>query len=285
MGLEAPWRVDDALRHARSVGLDRLDALLLLGRALQRDRSWLMAHGEHVLTPEEVAGITFTFSRRAQGVPLSYLVGQREFHGLMLKVTQDVLDPRPDTETLVDWALEGLGQARPVEPRDPPVRVMDLGTGSGAIALALQAARPDWEVHASDASAAALAVARGNAQALGLPVRFHEGSWWDALPQGLRLHLAVSNPPYIRPDDPHLVALVHEPRSALVAEDQGLADLRALIEGAHAHLLPGGWLLLEHGHDQAEPVARLLAGAGFESIGHRRDLAGHTRCTGGRLAG
>ena len=285
MALETGCRVDDALRHARGLGLDRLDAMLLLGQALQRDRSWLMAHGEHALTPIQIEEITAAFSRRVQGMPLSYLVGQREFHGLMLRITPDVLDPRPDTETLVDWALEVMSEAAPRPAGEGPCRVFDLGTGSGAIALAIQAARPDCEVHASDASAAALSVALGNAQALGLPVRFHEGSWWSALPPGLRVDLAVSNPPYIRPDDPHLTALVHEPASALVAAEDGLADLRQLIEGAHAHLLPGGWLLMEHGYDQAEAVARLLRGAGFESIGHRQDLAGHTRCTGGRLAG
>ncbi len=276
MVAEAAPTVEAALRTARAKGVDRLDAQLLMAHTLGRPRSWVMAHGEHVLTPDESASFGAQLQRRADGVPLSYLVGQREFHGLNLRVTPAVLDPRPDTETLVEWALERLGPSHQV--------VVDLGTGSGAIALAVKAARPACEVHATDASEAALAVARGNAQALGLTVLFHAGSWWHAVPRDLRVDLALSNPPYIRDDDPHLGALVHEPRSALVSGPDGLADLRRLIGGAPAHLKPGGWLMLEHGHDQGEAVGALLRERGFVEVEHRRDLAGHTRCTGGRLA-
>lgn len=270
--------MDAALRAARAAGLERLDALLLIGHVLQRDRTWLVAHGEQVLTTRETTAIAALMNRRAAGVPLAYLLGRHEFHGLMLAITPDVLDPRPDTETLVDWALGLIPSA------DAPLRVLDLGTGSGAIALALKAARPACEVHATDASAPALAVAQGNAQALGLAVAFHEGFWWEAAPAG-RFDLVLSNPPYIAEDDPHLPALMHEPRSALVAPDDGLGDLRCIIEGAPDQLQPGGWLLLEHGHTQGGAVADLLTRSGFVEVGHRQDLGGHVRCTGGRLAG
>ncbi len=276
--LEPDHTVDEALRRARAQGVERLDAIRLLGLVLQRERSWLTAHGEQALTSCQVTQFTSLLDRRAAGVPLAYLLGQREFHGLMLRVTPDVLDPRPDTETLVDWALEL------VLPNRKGCRVVDLGTGSGAIALAFKAARPACEVHATDASASALNVARGNAESLGLPMLFHEGSWWAALPP-MRFDLVLSNPPYIAEGDPHLPALVHEPRAALVADDGGMKDLKAIVEGAASHMSPGGWLLLEHGHTQGPEVAALLARAGFAAVGHRHDLAGHVRCTGGRLAG
>lgn len=274
---EPPRSVDEALKGARARGVDRLDALCLVGHVLQRDRVWLMAHGEQTLTLSESASIEELIGRRAAGMPLAYLLGRREFHGLMLTVTPDVLDPRPDTETLVDWALEMV----PAHPTD--CRAIDLGTGSGAIALAFKAARPTCEVHACDVSDAALAVARRNAQSLGLDVTFHAGSWWAALPPG-HFDLALSNPPYIAQNDPHLPALVHEPWTALVAGDDGLDDLRAIIAGAPSRLRPRGWLLLEHGHEQGSAVAALMAAHGFVDIDHRRDLAGHVRCTGGRLA-
>jgi len=185
-----------------------------------------------------------------------------------------VLVPRPETELLVEWALECL-------PAEAAVDVIDLGTGSGAIALALQRERPLARVHASDASADALAVARGNAQRLGLAVQFVHGDWWAPL-QGRRFALAVSNPPYIAGDDPHLPALVHEPRGALTPEGDGLDALRRVVRDAPAHLLPGAWLLLEHGHDQADAVQALLHAAGFEAPQTRADLAGLPRCTGAR---
>lgn len=220
--------------------------------------------------------------RRVNGVPLAYLLGHREFHGLRLGVTPAVLDPRPDTETLVDWALDiAAGMTR--SSLQAPAQAIDLGTGSGAIALAFQAARPDWRVCATDVSLQALAVAQGNATALGVGVEFRAGHWWDAVPQR-RFDLALSNPPYIAENDPHLPALIHEPITALVSGPDGLHDLRQIIAGAPTHLRPGGWLLLEHGHDQAEAVAACLTAAGFTAVSHRQDLAGHRRCTGGCLA-
>lgn len=305
MAPDAALTVDAALLRARSMGLPRLDTQLLVGAVLQRDRPWLLSHGEHVLTHKESQELERLLHRRVEGVPMAYLLGHREFHGLKLRVTPDVLDPRPDTETLVDWALAQLGVTKAPALESVPAeaalpvraastiaspqaagpggpRVLDLGTGSGAIALAIKNACPGANVHASDASAGALAVARGNAAELGLAVTFHEGSWWQAL-GGLCFDLVVSNPPYIREDDPHLPALAHEPRAALVAAEGGLSDLRAIVEGAKGHLNPGAWLLLEHGHDQSRAVAALLQAAGFVAVDHRQDLAGHTRCTGGRL--
>ena len=290
--------MQQALLRARQAGLDRLDAQVLLLHRLGRsphDRAWLIAHDTDVLSPAAARDFLALCARRLQGEPVAYLIGRREFHGLELQVDARVLDPRPDTETLVDWALEALaGTEAP--------RVIDLGTGSGAIALALKHRRPDARVWALDASADALAVARANADRLGLPVRFVRGSWmedWDArqaettvidmndapgpaLPD--RFDLIVSNPPYIRTDDPHLAALRHEPLSALASGADGLDDLRLIVEQAREHLLPGGWLLLEHGWDQGDEVAGLLTAQGYGDIQHRLDLAGHVRCTGGRVA-
>ncbi|EHR73164.1 protein-(glutamine-N5) methyltransferase, release factor-specific [Burkholderiales bacterium JOSHI_001] len=267
-----------ALAQAAAAGLDRLSAQRLLGRALGRPREWLIAHDDALLTPAQAARFLDDAARRADGVPLAYLLGEREFHGLALQVGPAVLDPRPDTEALVDWALDVLGHR-------PAATVADLGTGSGAIALALAAAAAqrdtNWQVHASDASPAALAMAQANAQRLGLPVHFATGSWWQAWPR-LGFDLVASNPPYIAADDPHLPALKHEPRMALVSGPDGLDDIRQIVAGAPQHLNPGAWLLLEHGWQQADAVAALLAQAGFGDVQHRLDLAGHRRCTGGR---
>lgn len=268
--------LDQALKAARAAGVERLDAQLLAGHVLQRSRSWVVAHGDEPLSPQAASRLSALLQQRARGVPLAYLTGEREFHGLRLRVTAEVLDPRPDTETLVDWALELMAGR-------PSGGVIDLGTGSGAIGLALKARQPEWEVHASDVSETALAVARSNAHRLGLKVHFHAGSWWQAVP-GRAWDLAVSNPPYIPEGDPHLAALTHEPRSALVAGAEGLDDLRTLIADAPLRLLAGAWLLLEHGYDQGAAVADLMHSAGFSEVRHRQDLNGHVRCTGGRLA-
>ena len=273
----------EALQAARQTGLDRLDAQVLLLHCLGRehhDRAWLIAHDSDTLPTEATERFTALCQRRLAGEPVAYLVGQREFHGLTLQVDARVLDPRPDTETLVDWALDVLaGQTAPT--------VLDLGTGSGAIALALQHRRPDAQVWAVDASADALAVARGNAERLSLPVRFRLGHWLRDWPTGTtdtppaRFELIVSNPPYIRADDPHLAALTHEPLQALASGADGLDDIREIVAQARAHLRPGGHLLLEHGWDQGADVARLLEQAGYGRVEHRQDLAGHVRCTGG----
>ena len=272
--------VAQALADARARGVDRLDAQLLLARATASSRSWLLAHDDAPLGAGQAAAFRADLARRAAGEPLAYIVGEKEFHGLALQVNADVLVPRPDTEVLVDWALELLhGMLAHL----PSPRVVDLGTGSGAIALALKHACPEAQLSAVDASAAALAVARANAQCLGLDVRLHQSHWWDAL-AGQHFDLAVSNPPYIADGDAHLDALQHEPRMALSSGADGLDAIRHIVEGSVAHLAPGGWLLLEHGHDQAERVAALLAQAGFTRIASRRDLGGVLRCTGGCAA-
>jgi release factor glutamine methyltransferase len=267
-----------ALAEARSAGLDRLDAQLLLLHALGKsaaERAWLVAHDQDTLPFDAAERFTALCARRAQGEPLAYLVGRQEFFGLTLSVDPRVLIPRPDTETLVNWALE------PLQPPLPPAaRVLDLGTGSGAIALALQQARPAWQVSAIDASADAVAVARSNAQALGLNVPVTLSRWLESVTG--EFDLMVSNPPYVREGDPHLVALGHEPTQALTAGADGLDDLRQIIAAAPGHLAGGGWLLLEHGWDQAAPVSGLLRARGFEAVGSRPDLAGILRCTGGR---
>jgi release factor glutamine methyltransferase len=274
----SPATVASALAEAQSRGLDRLDAQLLLGHLLGRSRAWLVAHGDDPLSADTAHAYGALCARRAEGEPLAYLVGEREFHGLALQVSPAVLVPRPDTETLVDWALDLL--AGELAPRQPAA-VADLGTGSGAIALAVKHRCPAARVDAIDLSEAALAVARANAQRLGLAVDFHCGSWWGPL-VGRRFDLILSNPPYIAAGDPHLAALRHEPALALSPGGDGLDAIRHIAAGALAHLQPGGWLLLEHGWDQAAPVAALLAEAGLEGVTNRADLAGHLRCTGGR---
>jgi release factor glutamine methyltransferase len=269
-----PETVAGALAAARALGIERLDAQLLLAHHLARPRTWLVAHAEAALAEAVAQAFLADVSRRADGVPLAYLTGTHEFHGLKLHVTPDVLDPRPDTETLVDWALDLLAnEAAPL--------VADLGTGSGAIALAIRHACPQATVWATDASEAALIVARGNAQRLGLELHWHHGHWWQGFPAA-KLHLAVSNPPYIAAGDPHLRALHHEPLMALTPGGDGLGAIREIVAGAPSHLRPGAWLLLEHGHDQAEAVHDCLALHGFAELSTRNDLAGHVRCSGGR---
>jgi release factor glutamine methyltransferase len=264
--------IPQALAEARRSGVARLDAQLLLSHLLQRPREWLLAHDDETLSASQAAAFESLLARRAHGEPLAYLVGEREFCGLRLQVTPEVLVPRPETEGLVEWALQGLASA-------PAASVVDLGTGSGAIALAVKQAAPSAHVCASDASPTALEVARGNARRHGLDIEWACGDWWAPW-VGRRFGLAVCNPPYIAGDDPHLAALGHEPRSALTPGGDGLGALRAVIAGAPQHLLPGAWLLLEHGHDQAGAVRQLLSQAGFTAPQTRVDLAGLPRCTG-----
>jgi release factor glutamine methyltransferase len=289
--------LDQAIRHAQSLGLERLDAQLLLLHALGRAgsaRAWLLAHGDDALPTEAQAVLQTLAQRRAAGEPLAYITGFKEFYGLSLAVDARVLDPRADTETLVDWALEcmdawtqahggteetslaaDVGAASTMPPA-----LIDLGTGSGAIALALGHSRPAWQVHALDFSADALAVARANAARLSLDVTFHQGAWLQGMQASFAL--IVSNPPYIAAQDAHLAALTHEPLQALASGADGLDDIRAIIRQAPSHLHAGGWLLLEHGYDQASVVRALLQDAGFTSIASRCDLAGIERCSGGQ---
>lgn len=278
-----PGTLAQALAQAQALGLAPLDAQMLLLHALGRsphDRAWLLAHGHDALAPETARTHGALTARRAAGEPLAYLTGVHEFFGLPLQVDARVLDPRPDTETLVDWALAALPAPSPYAPAP---RVLDLGTGSGAIALALAHARPDLHVTAVDRSGDALDVARSNARRLGLPVAFVQGSWFA--PVAGRFDLIVSNPPYIPAADPHLAALTHEPRSALASGADGLDDIRRIVAQAPAHLAPGGWLLLEHGWDQAAAVRTLLTQAGLGEVHSRPDLAGIARCTGGQWPG
>ena len=280
--MNTPRTLAEALRQAETRGKDhgltRLDVQRLMLHALARDpseRAWLLAHDTDPLP--EPAGERFQtlLARHANSEPMGYLIGEQAFFGLNLQVDERVLVPRPDTETLVQWALELLD----ILPQPPTV--LDLGTGSGAIALALKLQRSTAAIHASDASESALAVARNNAERLALDITFHTGDWFDPIP-GMGFHLIVSNPPYIAEGDAHLYALRHEPISALTGGPDGLTDLRRLVDGAPGRLHPRGWLLLEHGHDQAERVRSLLQARGFEAVTSRNDLAGIARCSGGR---
>ena len=264
----------DALAQAQALGLERIDAQLLLLHILNRadaGRAWLLAHDTDTLAPSEQARFIALCQRRAAGEPVAYLRGMKEFYGLTLQVDARVLDPRPDTETLVDWALQLLAPL-------PAPRVLDLGTGSGAIALALQHQRPDAQVSAVDASTDALAVAQANAARLGLAVQFARGNWLRGVAG--QFDVIASNPPYIAAADPHLAALRHEPLQALASGADGLDDIRSIVAQAPSHLLPGGWLLLEHGWEQAEAVQALLRSAGFAEVQSRKDLAGIARCSG-----
>lgn len=269
-----------ALAAAQTLGLERLDAQLLLLHALGKPasaRAWLLAHDTDELTLEVADAFRALCVRRASGEPLAYIVGSKEFFGLALQVDGRVLVPRPDTETLVDWSLERLQLPGLLQ-------VLDLGTGSGAIALAiahsLQAAGRQAQITAVDASTDALNVARDNAARLGLRVDFLESSWLQQVKGNF--HLIASNPPYIASADPHLAALAHEPLQALTAGADGLDDIRQIIEQAPSHLLPDGWLLLEHGYNQADRVRDLLAQRGFSQVQSRLDLAGIERCSGGQ---
>ncbi len=272
--------ISAGMAAARKAGIDRLDTQLLLAAVTGQSRSWLVAHDDAALSADQAARLADWIARRAQGEPLAYLLGEKEFHGLKLHVSPAVLIPRADTETLVDWALYLLGDG---QLSNPIAQVLDMGTGSGAIALAIKHRRPEAEVTALDASPQALAIAQQNGQDLRLSVQWLLSDWWQSVADR-RFDLIVSNPPYIAGDDAHLPALCHEPLLALTPGGDGLDALRAIVAGASTHLQTGGWLLLEHGYDQAEAVTELLRAAQFTQISTRNDLAGHARCTGGQWA-
>ena len=278
-----------ALAAAVAGGLDRLDAQLLLLNALgqrKQDRAWLLAHDRDPIATADAQRYQQLCARRAGGEPLAYIVGYKEFFGIELLVDRRVLIPRPDTETLVEWALEVLGaplnDSHPESDhaRQDRMAVIDLGTGSGAVALSVKKACPAARVEAVDISPATLEVAAANARALGLDVGLRLGSWLEG--SASRYHLIVSNPPYVAIRDPHLADLVHEPLAALASGLDGLDAIRAIIDQAPAHLHRHGWLLLEHGWDQAGAVRQLLQSAGFAGVLSRRDLAGTERCSGGQ---
>jgi release factor glutamine methyltransferase len=258
-----------------SNGAAALDAQLLLGHVLGFTRAQLVAHPERLLEPAAAARFLLLLERRAAGEPVAYLTGWREFWSLPLAVTDAVLVPRPETELLVERALALL-------PRGA-ASVADLGTGSGALALALASERRQWRLVATDLSPAALALAHRNAQALGLPgIEFRHGEWYGALPPGERFDLLLSNPPYVAADDPALHSLRHEPRLALTPGGDGFAALGRLVRGAAAHLKEDGWLLLEHGATQGAQLRAELVLHGFRHVRSHRDLAGHERATEGQ---
>jgi len=256
---------------------ERLDAELLLAAAIGKSRSFLHTWPERIVSSEDAETYASYLQRRRAGEPVAYILGQQGFWKLDLEVAPHTLIPRPDTELLVETALE-------LQPASP-AKVLDLGTGTGAIALALASDCPAWQVTAVDRVEEAVALAERNRQRLGLGnVRVLVSHWFGSL-AGQRFDLILSNPPYIRAEDPHLVEgdVRFEPSSALVAGSDGLDDLRVIVAQAPEHLVPGGWLLLEHGYDQAADVRALLTAQGFTEVASRKDLGGHERISLGRL--
>lgn len=264
------------LAALQAQGLDRMEAQRLLLHALCRpdhDRAWLLSHDDDAVPANAQVRLDALVQRYQSGEPMGYLLGHQAFYGLDLLVDARVLVPRPDTEPLVDWALELLAP-------HADARVIDLGTGSGAIALALKASQPGLQILAADDSADALAVARANAERLGLEIGLVQASWLEGVAGPFEM--IVSNPPYIADQDHHLAALTHEPLSALASGADGLDDIRSIVAQSTSRLKASGWLLLEHGYDQALAVCGLLQGAGFTHVQCRQDLAGIARCSGGQ---
>lgn len=269
----------DSVRLMDALGLDaneaRIEVQCLLQAVLNVSRAYLMTYPERVLDADESSRYAGLVERRLQGEPVAYLLGEREFFGHAFKVTPATLIPRPDTELLVELALQRIDEMG-------VRRVLDMGTGSGAVAISIVYARPDLEVVALDASEEALEVAAGNAWALNVRnLRFLHSDWFSALEDG-RFDLIVSNPPYIEANDPHLQGLRFEPASALVSGMDGLDDIRRIVAGARNHLNSGGWLMLEHGYDQAASVRDLLRQSGFAEVSSARDLSGVERVSMGR---
>jgi release factor glutamine methyltransferase len=265
--------VAEALRAA---GIESADARVLLRFVLGASDAQLVTHPERALTDVERERFLALAARRRGGEPVAYLTGEREFYSLPFKVTPAVLIPRPETELLVETALERIAA-------DAPVSVLDLATGSGCVAVAIGRHRARARVTATDISREALNVARRNAETQGVDIEFMESDWFSALP-GRRYDFIVANPPYIAEGDPHLASgdLRFEPRKALVAGPDGLTCIDAIVARAHAHLVIGGWLLFEHGFDQAARCRNLLQRAGFGHVMSKRDLAGIERISGGR---
>lgn len=272
-------------------GLPRLEARMLLELVLSKPREWLLAHDTDPLAPEAAAHFLTLAARRRQGTPMAHLVGHREFMGHRLSVSADVLIPRPETELLVEMALQSLEDCTkrslpsPATGNAAGCSLLDLGTGSGAVAISVALACPTARVVATDLSENALAIAQKNAHQHSAPVQFWQGNWYEALPPEGRFDVIVSNPPYIALNDPHLAQgdLRFEPVGALTDGADGLTALRQIITGAPQHLINGGWLWLEHGYEQGEEVAHLLLKAGFNAVQTKQDLAGLPRITGGSL--
>lgn len=255
----------------------RADAELLLMHVLDVNRAWLYTWPEKSLTESQQDSLDALLARRIEGHPVAHLTGVREFWSLPLRVAPSTLIPRPDTETLIEWVVD----------LDLPksARVIDLGTGTGAIALAMKSEYPSWTVEAVEFDADACALANLNASRLELGIHVIHGSWFEQVAG--RFDLIVSNPPYIDPEDSHLSEgdVRFEPASALVAAQSGLADLFHIIDQAPDYLKPGGWLLLEHGYDQADAVCDYLRQKGFVNVQNRRDLGGNPRISGGQMPG
>lgn len=280
--------LDALLKHAAQRLLTagspspRVDAEVLLCHVLERDRTWLYTWGDKMCSSWEHARFDALIAARVQGAPVAYLTGQREFWGLRLATSPNTLIPRPDTETLVELALSRAPM--------PTGRLLDLGTGTGAIALAFASEQPGWQVLGVDVREEAVELAARNAQTLGLVnARFSHSNWFAALENydeaGTLFDIIVSNPPYLAADDPHLAEgdVRFEPRSALVAKADGMADLLYLVESAQHYLAASGWLLLEHGYTQADKVRMALNSAGYQNVESVRDLGGHERVTLGHL--
>ncbi|MAM57426.1 MAG: protein-(glutamine-N5) methyltransferase, release factor-specific [Salinicola sp.] len=274
--------IDEALREAAgklfASPTARLDAEVLLAHVCATNRTWLYTWGDRELTAAQREAFQALIARREEGVPVAYLVGSREFWGLSLETSPATLIPRPDTERLVEVALESASK--------PAGELLDLGTGTGAIALAFASERRDWRVVGVDLSVDAVTLAQANARRLAITnARFLQSDWFSAL-SGQRFDLILSNPPYIAEDDPHLSLddVRFEPRSALVAAAAGMSDLAWLVEQAPRHLRPEGWLWMEHGHCQAGQVREALRRRGFRGGASHRDLAGHERVSGGQWA-
>lgn len=271
----------DALKLGKALSLDaaesKLEIRVLLGHALGVNRAWLIAHERDELPAAAAKAYESLFARRLAGEPVAYILGEKEFFGRGFSVGPAVLVPRPETELLVELALEKL---------PPSARALDLGTGSGCIAITLALERPDCGILAVEQSAEALSVAKQNAVHLGAKLGFYPGSWYQALPaETERFDLIVSNPPYVAEGDPHLAALAHEPGQALTSGADGLDDIRRIVQDAPVWLKPGGWLMFEHGWDQGVACREILQAAGFARVETRADLAGIGRVSLGCLPG
>lgn len=269
-----PETIAEHLANA-AAQIGRFEAHVLLAHVLGKTREYLIAHDDEVLAPEQATAFELVVSMRAAGTPVPYLTGRQEFFGRWFAVDDSVLIPRPDTEVLIEQALLVTG---------PAPKVLDLGTGSGCIAVTLALEIPGVRVTATDKSPEALTVAKKNAAALGADIRTFEGEWFEAVPEGETFDLIVSNPPYIHPQDEHLLSLEFEPAGALTDGVDGLEDLRRIISGAMARLTPGGWLLLEHGWDQGPAVRELLEAAGFAGVRTKKDYGDNDRVSMGRRA-
>lgn len=274
MNIHAVLHETQILLATKNISEPNLEAQLLLQHLLNVNRAWLIMHENDALEPNIHVAFKALLQRRLDGEPMAYILGYREFYGLKLKVTPDTLIPRPDTETLVEAALEKI-------PQSAGSKVLDLGSGTGAIALAISHNRPNTSLTATDASQAALDVAIENARNLNITnINFIKSDWFAALAHE-KFDVIVSNPPYIAQNDMHLKqgGLPWEPITALASGQDGLDDIRKIIQKAPQHLNPHGYLMLEHGYNQAEPVAMLLNQAGFSTIETRKDLGGNDRVT------